>query len=80
MNMFEIRKTMTGRYLPGDNTMIYRISGCGMCKCCRRGYMFSCTSETYRKASGFGRVYGGLEKIGISANDAVHRISMRKGY
>jgi threonine dehydrogenase-like Zn-dependent dehydrogenase len=95
------------RYVPGDRVIVYHISGCGLCNDCRRGYMISCTSETYRKAygwqrdggmadyliaeekdlvhlpdslsyvdgaqvaCGFGTAYEGLEKIGISGNDAV---------
>lgn len=95
------------RFAVGDRVIVYHISGCGLCNDCRRGYMISCTSETYRKAygwqrhggmapyivaeekdlvqlpealsfadgaqvaCGFGTVYEGLEKIGISGNDAV---------
>ena len=97
----------TRRFKVGDRVIVYHISGCGLCNDCRRGYMISCTSETYRKAygwqrnggmapyivaeendlvalpdtlsyadgaqvaCGFGTVYEGLEKIGISGNDAV---------
>ena len=95
------------RFGEGDRVVVYHISGCGVCNDCRRGYMISCTSETYRRAygwqrdggmapyilaeekdlvllpdeltytdgaqvaCGFGTVYEGLEKIGISGNDAV---------
>jgi threonine dehydrogenase-like Zn-dependent dehydrogenase len=95
------------RFKEGDRVIVYHISGCGVCNDCRRGYMISCTSETYRKAygwqrdggmaeylladekdlvmlpdelsfvdgaqvaCGFGTVYEGLEKVGISGNDAV---------
>ncbi len=95
------------RFGPGDRVIVYHISGCGVCNDCRRGYMISCTSPTYRRAygwqrdggmspyilaeekdlvllpeelsyvdgaqvaCGFGTVYEGLEKIGISGNDAV---------
>jgi threonine dehydrogenase-like Zn-dependent dehydrogenase len=95
------------RYGPGDRVIVYHISGCGICNDCRRGYMISCTSESFRRAygwqrdggmaeyliaeekdllhlpdslsyvdgaqvaCGFGTVYEGLEKIGISGNDAV---------
>ncbi len=95
------------RFREGDRVIIYHISGCGVCNDCRRGYMISCTSETYRRAygwqrdggmapyvlaeekdlvllpdalsytdgaqvaCGFGTVYEGLEKIGISGTDAV---------
>ena len=104
-----IEKTGPGcrRFGEGDRVIVYHISGCGVCNDCRRGYMISCTSETYRRAygwqrdggmapyilaeekdlvllpdeltytdgaqvaCGFGTVYEGLEKIGISGNDAV---------
>jgi threonine dehydrogenase-like Zn-dependent dehydrogenase len=95
------------RFREGDRVIVYHISGCGVCNDCRRGYMISCTSETYRRAygwqrdggmadfllaeekdlihlpgelsyadgaqvaCGFGTVYEGLEKVGISGNDAV---------
>lgn len=95
------------RFKEGDRTIIYHISGCGLCNDCRRGYMISCTSDEFRRAygwqrdggmaeymlaeekdlvllpnelsysdgaqvaCGFGTVYEGLEKIGISGNDAV---------
>ena len=95
------------RFQDGDRVIVYHISGCGVCNDCRRGYMISCTSDTYRRAygwqrdggmadfivaeekdlvllpdelsyvdgaqvaCGFGTVYEGLEKIGISGNDAV---------
>jgi threonine dehydrogenase-like Zn-dependent dehydrogenase len=95
------------RFKAGDRVIVYHISGCGVCDDCRRGYMISCTSETYRRAygwqrdggmaeymvaeekdlialpdelsyadgaqvaCGFGTVYEGLEKIGISGNHAV---------
>ena len=95
------------RFGEGDRVIVYHISGCGVCNDCRRGYMISCTSETYRRAygwqrdggmadymiaeekdlvmlpdelsyldgaqvaCGFGTVYEGLEKCGISGNDAV---------
>jgi len=97
----------TRHFKEGDRVVIYHISGCGICNDCRRGYMISCTSEEYRKAygwqrdggmapyivaeekdlvmlpdalsyadgaqvaCGFGTVYEGLEKIGVSGNDAV---------
>lgn len=95
------------RFKTGDRVIVYHISGCGVCNDCRRGYMISCTSPTYRRAygwqrdggmaeymlaeekdlialpdpltyadgaqvaCGFGTVYEGLMKIGISGNDAV---------
>jgi threonine dehydrogenase-like Zn-dependent dehydrogenase len=95
------------RFKEGDRVIVYHISGCGVCNDCRRGYMISCTSSTYRRAygwqrdggmadymlaeekdlialpdqlsyvdgaqvaCGFGTVYEGLTKIGVSGNDAV---------
>lgn len=95
------------RFKVGDRVIVYHISGCGLCNDCRRGFMISCTSETYRRAygwqrdgamaeymiaeekdlislpsfltyadgaqvaCGFGTVYEGLEKIGVSGNDTV---------
>ena len=95
------------RFREGARVIVYHISGCGVCNDCRRGYMISCTSETYRRAygwqrdggmadyilaeekdlvllpeelsytdgaqvaCGFGTVYEGLEKVGVSGNDAV---------
>jgi len=95
------------RFGKGDRVVVYHISGCGLCNDCRRGYMISCTSPTYRRAygwqrdggmaefllaeekdlvylpdelsyadgaqiaCGFGTVYEGLQKVGISGDDAV---------
>jgi threonine dehydrogenase-like Zn-dependent dehydrogenase len=95
------------RFSEGDRVIAYHISGCGLCRACRQGYMVACTSEKYRLsygwqrdggmadymlaeekdlialpdelsyvdgaqvACGFGTVYEGLQKIGISGNDAV---------
>ncbi len=95
------------RFAAGDRVIVYHISGCGVCNDCRRGYMISCTSPTWRRAygwqrdggmadyllaeekdlvhlpdalgyldgaqvaCGFGTVYEGLEKVGVSGNDAV---------
>ena len=33
------------RFNVGDRTIVYHISGCGVCNDCRRGYMISCTTE-----------------------------------
>jgi threonine dehydrogenase-like Zn-dependent dehydrogenase len=95
------------RFREGDRVIVYHISGCGVCNDCRRGYMISCTSASYRKAygwqrdggmadyllaeekdlialpdelsyadgaqvaCGFGTVYEGLRKIGISGDHDV---------
>ena len=42
------------RFGAGDRVIVYHISGCGLCNDCRRGYMISCTSEKYRRASSLG--------------------------
>ena len=95
------------RFQEGDRVIVYHISGCGVCNDCRRGYMISCTSATYRRAygwqrdggmadyllaeekdlillpaelsyadgaqvaCGFGTVYEGLQRVGISGTDSV---------
>jgi len=43
------------RFKIGDRVIVYHISGCGVCSDCRRGYMISCTSATYRRAYGWQR-------------------------
>ncbi len=43
------------RFAEGDRVIVYHISGCGVCNDCRRGYMISCTSESYRRAYGWQR-------------------------
>jgi threonine dehydrogenase-like Zn-dependent dehydrogenase len=43
------------RFAVGDRVVVYHISGCGVCNDCRRGYMISCTNETYRRAYGWQR-------------------------
>lgn len=42
------------RFKPGDRVIIYHISGCGVCRDCREGYMISCTSPL-RAAYGWQR-------------------------
>ncbi len=95
------------RFQEGGRVIVYHISGCGVCNDCRRGYMISCTSATYRRAygwqrdggmadyvlveekdlillpdeltyadgaqvaCGFGTVYEGLQRVGISGTDSV---------
>jgi threonine dehydrogenase-like Zn-dependent dehydrogenase len=95
------------RFREGERVIVYHISGCGVCNDCRRGYMISCTSSTYRRAygwqrdggmadyllaeekdlvalpdeltfadgaqvaCGFGTVYEGLQKIGVSGDHDV---------
>lgn len=43
------------RFQLGERVLVYHISGCGVCNDCRRGYMISCTSETWRRAYGWQR-------------------------
>jgi len=43
------------RFREGDRVIVYHISGCGLCNDCRRGYMISCTSPTWRRAYGWQR-------------------------
>jgi threonine dehydrogenase-like Zn-dependent dehydrogenase len=43
------------RFKAGDRVIVYHISGCGVCNDCRRGFMISCTSTTYRRAYGWQR-------------------------
>lgn len=42
------------RFHRGDRVVIYHISGCGVCRDCRRGYAISCSSK-YRRAYGWQR-------------------------
>ena len=53
------------RFKTGDRVIVYHISGCGVCNDCRRGYMISCTSETYRRAYGWQRD-GGMAEFMIA--------------
>lgn len=52
----QIVKTGPGckRYKVGDRVVLYHISGCGVCRDCREGYMISCTSPL-RAAYGWQR-------------------------
>ena len=59
------------RFKVGDRVVIYHISGCGLCNDCRRGYMISCTSETYRKAYGWQRDGGMAPYILAEEKDLV---------
>jgi len=56
----------------GDRVIIYHISGCGICRDCRQGFMISCSNDKYRKSYGFQR-HGGMapyvladEKVGCN--------------
>ncbi len=58
------------RFKEGDRTIIYHISGCGVCNDCRRGYMISCTSE-WRRAYGWQRDGGMADYILAEEKDLV---------
>jgi D-arabinose 1-dehydrogenase-like Zn-dependent alcohol dehydrogenase len=59
------------RFEEGDRVVVYHISGCGLCNDCRRGYMISCTSETYRRAYGWQRDGGMAPYILAEEKDLV---------
>ncbi len=59
------------RFAPGDRVIVYHISGCGVCNDCRRGYMISCTSETWRRAYGWQRDGGMAPYILAEEKDLV---------
>lgn len=59
------------RFKPGDRVIVYHISGCGMCNDCRRGYMISCTSPTYRRAYGWQRDGGMAEYMLAEEKDLI---------
>ena len=60
------------RFAEGDRVLVYHISGCGVCNDCRRGYMISCTSETYRRAYGWQRDGGMADYLLAEEKDLVH--------
>jgi threonine dehydrogenase-like Zn-dependent dehydrogenase len=59
------------RFTTGDRVIVYHISGCGVCNDCRRGYMISCTSETYRRAYGWQRDGGMAEYLLAEEKDLI---------
>ncbi|MGA2219386.1 MAG: zinc-binding dehydrogenase, partial [Terracidiphilus sp.] len=59
------------RFKTGDRVIVYHISGCGVCNDCRRGYMISCTSETYRRAYGWQRDGGMAEYMVAEEKDLI---------
>ena len=69
-----IAKTGPGyrRFREGDRVIVYHISGCGLCNDCRRGYMISCTSTTYRRAYGWQRDGGMSPYLLAEEKDLVH--------
>ncbi len=60
------------RFNVGDRTIVYHISGCGVCNDCRRGYMISCTSTEYRRAYGWQRDGGMAEYLLAEEKDLIH--------
>jgi threonine dehydrogenase-like Zn-dependent dehydrogenase len=60
------------RFREGDRVIVYHISGCGVCNDCRRGYMISCTSETYRRAYGWQRDGGMAPYLLAEEKDLIH--------
>jgi threonine dehydrogenase-like Zn-dependent dehydrogenase len=59
------------RFKTGDRVIVYHISGCGVCNDCRRGYMISCTSETFRRAYGWQRDGGMAEYMIAEEKDLI---------
>jgi threonine dehydrogenase-like Zn-dependent dehydrogenase len=59
------------RFKAGDRVIVYHISGCGVCNDCRRGYMISCTSSTYRRAYGWQRDGGMAEYMVAEEKDLI---------
>ncbi len=59
------------RFAAGDRVILYHISGCGVCNDCRRGYMISCTSDTWRRAYGWQRDGGMADYILAEEKDLV---------
>jgi len=60
------------RFKVGDRTIVYHISGCGVCNDCRRGYMISCTSTEYRRAYGWQRDGGMAEYLLAEEKDLIY--------
>jgi threonine dehydrogenase-like Zn-dependent dehydrogenase len=58
------------RFAEGDRVVLYHISGCGLCRDCRRGYMISCSSPL-RRAYGWQRDGGMADFILAEEKDLV---------
>lgn len=58
------------RFKEGDRVALYHISGCGVCRDCRDGYMISCTSPE-RAAYGWQRDGGHAEYLLAEENTCV---------
>src|SRR5436305_10053020 len=59
------------RFKEGDRVIVYHISGCGVCNDCRRGYMISCTSPSYRRAYGWQRDGGMADYLLAEEKDLI---------
>jgi threonine dehydrogenase-like Zn-dependent dehydrogenase len=59
------------RFREGDRVIVYHISGCGVCNDCRRGYMISCTSPTWRRAYGWQRDGGMADYLLAEEKDLI---------
>lgn len=59
------------RFKTGDRVIVYHISGCGVCRDCRRGYMISCTSAEHRRAYGWQRDGGMAEYLLAEEKDLI---------
>ncbi len=58
------------RFKEGDRVILYHISGCGVCRDCREGYMISCTSPV-RAAYGWQRDGGHADYLVAEENTCV---------
>jgi len=58
------------RFKEGDRVIIYHISGCGVCRDCRDGYLISCTSPA-RAAYGWQRDGGHADYLLAEENTCV---------
>ena len=58
------------RFKKGSRVIVYHISGCGVCRDCRMGYMISCSSP-YRAAYGWQRDGGMAEYMLCDEKDLV---------
>ena len=60
------------RFAKGDRAIVYHISGCGVCRDCRRGYAISCTSTKYRRAYGWQRDGGMADYLLAEEKDLIY--------
>ena len=59
------------RFAAGERVIVYHISGCGVCRDCRAGYMISCTSPL-RAAYGWQRDGGHADYLLAEESTCVH--------